>query len=166
MAAQHRHTRAGAAPEARREREVDVAAHTHSHAPSGSDAAARQALTRALILTGAFALVEAAGGWLAGSLALLSDAGHMFTDTAALGLALFAQWIARRPPSRRASYGYARAEVLAAFIVGNASGDEVVAAAKRELASFKVPRRVEVVDELPRTGTGKVVKRELIQALE
>ena len=116
MAAQHRHPRAGAAPEARREREVDVAAHTHSHAPSGSDAAARQALTRALILTGAFALVEAAGGWLAGSLALLSDAGHMFTDTAALGLALFAQWIARRPPSRRASYGYARAEVLAAFI--------------------------------------------------
>src|SRR5438034_9595660 len=116
MAAQHRHPRPGAAPEARREREVGVAAHTHSHAPSGSDAAARQALTRALILTGAFALVEAAGGWLAGSLALLSDAGHMLTDTAALGLALFAQWIARRPPSHRATYGYARAEVLAAFI--------------------------------------------------
>ena len=114
MAAEHRHSRAGAAPEARREREVDVVAHTHS--PLGSDASARQALTRALILTGAFALVEAAGGWLAGSLALLSDAGHMLTDTAALGLALFAQWIARRPPSRRASYGYARAEVLAAFI--------------------------------------------------
>src|SRR5207244_7005630 len=116
MAAQHRHSRAGAASEARREREVDVVAHTHSHSPSGSDASARQALTRALILTGTFALVEAAGGWLAGSLALLSDAGHLFTDTAALGLALFAQWIARRPPSRRASYGYARAEVLAAFI--------------------------------------------------
>jgi cobalt-zinc-cadmium efflux system protein len=116
MAAHHRHSRAGAAPDARREREVDVVAHTHSHTPSGSDASARQALSRALILTGAFALVEALGGWLAGSLALLSDAGHMFTDTAAIGLALFAQWIARRPPSRRASYGYARAEVLAAFI--------------------------------------------------
>ena len=54
--------------------------------------------------------------WLAGSLALLSDAGHMVTDAASLGLALFAQRIAARPPSERASYGYARAEVLAAFV--------------------------------------------------
>ena len=73
-------------------------------------------LARALALTGGFAIVEAVGGWLAGSLALLSDAGHMATDAAALGLALFAQWVARRPPSPRASYGYARAEVLAAFV--------------------------------------------------
>ena len=56
-----------------------------------------------------------AGGWWAGSLALLSDAGHMVTDVAALAIALFAQHLAERPPSRRASYGYARAEVLAAF---------------------------------------------------
>ena len=87
--------------------------HTHVHARDGSTV---RALTWALILTSAFALVEAAGGWLAGSLALLSDAGHMVTDAAALGLALFAQWVARRPPSARASYGYARAEVLAAFV--------------------------------------------------
>jgi cobalt-zinc-cadmium efflux system protein len=73
-------------------------------------------LAAALALTGGFAIVEAVGGWLAGSLALLSDAGHMATDAAALGLALFAQWVARRPPSPRASYGYARAEVLAAFV--------------------------------------------------
>ena len=85
----------------------------HSHAPA---AASVRALAAALALTAAFALVEAIGGWLAGSLALVSDAGHMVTDAAALGLALFAQWIARRPPSARASYGYARAEVLAAFI--------------------------------------------------
>lgn len=78
--------------------------------------AAWRALAWALALTGGFAFVEAAGGWLAGSLALLSDAGHMATDAAALGLALFAQWVARRPPSSRASYGYARAEVLAAFV--------------------------------------------------
>ena len=74
------------------------------------------ALRIALALTVIFAVIEAAGGWLAGSLALISDAGHMATDAAALGLALFAQWVARRPPSRRASYGYARAEVLAAFV--------------------------------------------------
>ena len=73
-------------------------------------------LTGALALTGGYAIVEAIGGWLAGSLALLSDAGHMATDAAALGLALFAQWVAKRPPSPRASYGYARAEVLAAFV--------------------------------------------------
>jgi len=70
----------------------------------------------ALVLTASFAVIEAVGGWWAGSLALLSDAGHMVTDVAALAIALFAQHLAERPPSRRASYGYARAEVLAAFI--------------------------------------------------
>jgi len=88
-------------------------AHPHVHAGDGSTV---QALAWALVLTGAFALIEAIGGWFAGSLALLSDAGHMVTDAAALGLALFAHWVARRPPSARASYGYARAEVLAAFV--------------------------------------------------
>jgi cobalt-zinc-cadmium efflux system protein len=75
-----------------------------------------RALTSALVLTATFAVVEAIGGWLAGSLALLSDAGHMGADAASLGLALLAHWIAQRPPSHRASYGYARAEVLAAFV--------------------------------------------------
>ncbi len=97
-------------------------AHHHSPArPRGDTATSaaareRRALRLAVALTGGFALVEAGGGWLAGSLALLSDAGHMVTDAAALGIALFAQHVARRPPSRRASYGYARAEVLAAFV--------------------------------------------------
>jgi cobalt-zinc-cadmium efflux system protein len=73
-------------------------------------------MTWALSLTAAFAVVEAVGGWWSGSLALLSDAGHMITDAVALGLALFAQTIARRPPSERNSFGYARAEVLGAFV--------------------------------------------------
>jgi len=98
--------------------------HGHLHAHDGDasehglpvDAMTLRGLTGALFLTGGYAIVEALGGWLAGSLALLSDAGHMATDAAALGLALFAQWVARRPPSPRASYGYARAEVLAAFV--------------------------------------------------
>ena len=63
-----------------------------------------------------FAVVEAVGGWLAGSLALISDAGHMVTDAASFVVALIAAAVARRPPSQRASYGYARAEVLAAFV--------------------------------------------------
>jgi cobalt-zinc-cadmium efflux system protein len=113
MAAQHRHSRAASSTRRGHEHARHDPAHTHHAA---ADSPARQALSRALLLTAGFALVEAAGGWFAGSLALLSDAGHMFTDAAALGLALFAQWIAQRPPSHRASYGYARAEVLAAFI--------------------------------------------------
>ncbi len=93
----------------------DHAAHAH-RAPAADAAGARRALIIALTLTAGFAAVEAVGGWIAGSLALLSDAGHMATDAAALGLALFADAIARRPPSKRASYGYGRAEVLAAFV--------------------------------------------------
>ncbi|MFO1397334.1 MAG: cation diffusion facilitator family transporter [Burkholderiales bacterium] len=95
----------------------DHAAHGHAHGPHVHGAGGnRRALAIALALTVGFAVVEAIGGWLSGSLALLSDAGHMVTDGAALGLALFADAIARRPPSRHATYGYGRAEVLAAFV--------------------------------------------------
>lgn len=72
----------------------------------------------ALIFTFGFALVEAFGGWWSGSLALLSDAGHMVTDSFSLGLAVFAAWIARRPPSARHTYGFVRAEIIAALING------------------------------------------------
>lgn len=57
-------------------------------------------------------------------------------------------------------------EVLAAFVVGSVSGDEVISNCKEELASYKVPKRIEVMDELPRTSTGKVLKRELIAKLD
>lgn len=103
-------------------REKTMHAHRHpASKPAGEqtkNAAARErrALRIAVVLTIGFAIVEAAGGWLAGSLALLADAGHMVTDAAALGIALAAQHVARLPPSHRASYGYARAEVIAAFI--------------------------------------------------
>src|SRR5829696_316100 len=92
--------------------------HAHDHDEPGHThrGGTRGALAIALTLTAGFAVVEAVGGWMAGSLALLSDAGHMITDAAALGLALFADAVARRPPSKRASYGYGRAEVLAAFV--------------------------------------------------
>jgi cobalt-zinc-cadmium efflux system protein len=60
-------------------------------------------------------LAEAVGGLLANSLALLADAGHMLSDVAALGLGLFATWIARRPATPRRTYGYYRAEILAAL---------------------------------------------------
>ena len=78
--------------------------------------ATRRVLWWAVALTAAFAVVEAAGGWLAGSLALISDAGHMVTDAASFVVALIAATVTARPPSQRASYGYARAEVIAAFV--------------------------------------------------
>jgi cobalt-zinc-cadmium efflux system protein len=72
----------------------------------------------ALILTGAFMVVEAAGGFLSGSLALLADAGHMLTDTASLALAWLAFRVAKRPGGENHTYGLVRAEVLAAFVNG------------------------------------------------
>lgn len=75
--------------------------HDHSHAYGGTVTTAPYRLLTSLLLTWAFALVEAVAGWRGGSLALLADAGHMVTDGAALGLALNANWIAARPPSAR-----------------------------------------------------------------
>jgi len=84
-------------------------------------------LRRAALLTIGFALVEALGGWWTGSLALLSDAGHMLTDGAALVLGALAGWMARRPPSQRHSYGLGRVEVFAALV--NAATMVAIAAA-------------------------------------
>src|SRR5207342_196275 len=89
----------------------DHGAHAHGGLSAANGPVVRRALMQALLLTAGFAVVEAIGGWMAGSLALLSDAGHMVTDAASLGLALFADTVAHRPPSKRASYGYGRAEV-------------------------------------------------------
>lgn len=69
----------------------------------------------ALGLTAMFCVVEAVGGWWTNSLALLSDAVHMLTDVAALGIGLFALWVAARPPSANKTFGYHRAEILAAL---------------------------------------------------
>lgn len=69
-------------------------------------------------LTAGFMVVEAIGGYLSGSLALLADAGHMLTDVGALGLTLFTAWIARRPASLNKTYGYLRWEIIAALVNG------------------------------------------------
>jgi cobalt-zinc-cadmium efflux system protein len=69
-------------------------------------------------LTLAYACAEIAGGIASNSLALLADAGHMVTDALALGLAVLATWFASRPPDRGRTYGYQRAEILAALANG------------------------------------------------
>jgi cobalt-zinc-cadmium efflux system protein len=84
--------------------------HDHHHAGS------RRALAAALALSAAVLVVEVAGALWTGSLALAADAGHMFADVGGLGLALFASWIAARPPTPAKTYGYHRVEILAALV--------------------------------------------------
>lgn len=89
--------------------------HGSGHRHGGTRA---QSLLIALAVTLAYAAIEFAGGLAFGSLALMSDAGHMLSDAGALGLAAFAAWLGARPAGRRHSYGFARAEVVAAFVNG------------------------------------------------
>jgi cobalt-zinc-cadmium efflux system protein len=88
----------------------------HGHARATAASRSRPVLALTLALTCAFLVVELAGALWTNSLALLADAGHMLTDAGALGLALFATWIAARPPTPAKTYGYYRAEILAALV--------------------------------------------------
>ncbi|MDT0117763.1 cation diffusion facilitator family transporter [Microbacterium sp. PRF11] len=92
----------------------------HDHAPAGGirDASNRRLLATALALTATVMVVQIVGAVLSGSLALLADAAHMFTDTAALVVALVATAIAARPADDRRTFGYQRAEVLGALANG------------------------------------------------
>ena len=100
---------------------MNAHAHTHDHGHAhglplshGARAQNRVRLAWTLALTLVYMFAEIVGGYLSGSLALLADAGHMFSDAAALALSFFAIWIAARPPTPQLSYGYYRAEILAA----------------------------------------------------
>jgi cobalt-zinc-cadmium efflux system protein len=93
--------------------------HPHTHDHGGRRANSRQ-LTMVLGLVLVYLVAEVVGGILTNSLALLADAGHMLSDAAALGLSLFAMWVARRPANSRHSYGFYRAEILAALVNGAA----------------------------------------------
>jgi cobalt-zinc-cadmium efflux system protein len=92
--------------------------HGHAHGAHDHRGASRRALAIVLALTVAFTVVEVVGGLLTGSLAVLADAGHMLSDTFAIGLALVALTLAARPSTPRRSFGFQRAEILAAFVNG------------------------------------------------
>jgi cobalt-zinc-cadmium efflux system protein len=83
--------------------------HQHEHAKGD-----RRLLALALVVLALFMVAEVVLGILASSLALIADAGHMLTDASALGLALFAAWAAALPARGRWTFGFARAEILAA----------------------------------------------------
>jgi cobalt-zinc-cadmium efflux system protein len=89
--------------------------HDHPH-PLASGTQTQRRLILALEINVLFLFVEAIGGWYTNSLALISDAGHMLTDVAALALALVAHWLAARPATTTRTFGYRRAEILAAFL--------------------------------------------------
>ena len=103
---------------------MNATSHLHAHLKGDAKYKHQRAdrslsiLAWAVGLTLVFACVEVVAGFMANSLALIADAGHMVTDAASLALALFAQLIAKRPPSSRYSFGFGRAEALAAFING------------------------------------------------
>lgn len=87
--------------------------HDHGASPVGR-------LAWVLGLTLVYACAELAGGYISNSLALMADSGHMFTDALALALALAAAWFAKLPPDRSRTYGYQRAEILAALVNASA----------------------------------------------
>jgi len=89
--------------------------HDHEHDVRAGSA---RALGLALALTAGYTVVEVVAGVLTGSLALLADAAHMLSDNVSIALALFAVWLARRPSTPERTYGYKRAEVLAALVNG------------------------------------------------
>lgn len=92
--------------------------HSHAHGPHTHGLGNEKRVMFAMWLTGGFMVIEAVGGVISGSLALIADAGHMLTDTGALFLAFIATRLAKRPADGARSYGYARAEILAAFTNG------------------------------------------------
>lgn len=101
--------------------------HGHGHHGHGPALACRDPVTSAenrrrllitLLLTVGYMILELTGGYLAGSLALLADAGHMLSDAASLALSFFALWIAQRPATAARTFGYHRMEILAALFNG------------------------------------------------
>lgn len=113
--------------------------HGHSHA--SKDTPTRR-LSIALALTASFMLVEVGAGWWTHSLALLSDAGHMLTDAGALVIALLAQRIATRRRTGQATFGYRRAEVLAALANGLVLGVSAILIFVEGLRRLTAPAEV------------------------
>jgi cobalt-zinc-cadmium efflux system protein len=92
--------------------------HHHDHDDGHGHALNERSVGMAALLTGSFMLAEVIGGVVAGSLALLADAGHMLTDFASLGLAWLGFRLTRRPADWRRTYGFDRFSVLVAFVNG------------------------------------------------
>ena len=135
--------------------------HTHhSHDHSGG-----RALQRALLLTLSFAGVEFVVGWWGGSLALMADAGHMLTDSTALGLAAIAAWIATRPADQHHSWGHGRAEIIAAIFNGAAMLGLVAVIVYNAIDRFQNPVEVRGAAVLIVAALGLIINLAVLKVL-
>ena len=101
--------------------------------------------------------VEAVGGWLANSLTLIADAGHMFLDAGALGFAWYAAHISHRSGNQTLSYGYHRAQVLAAFVNGLTLAALVLFILWEAISRFQNPEPMDALPALSIAITGLIV---------
>ena len=134
------------------DRQDDAHDHAHHHHHHLADASARK-LAITLAMTAGFCCVEALAGWAFHSLALLADAGHMLSDSAALLLAWIAQRVARRERTRHRTFGYRRAEVLAAFVNGVALGGASIVIVVEAVRRWRDPPMI--------SGTGVLITASL-----
>jgi len=130
---------------------------SHRHAP-------QRLLFWALLLTASFMVVEIAAGVLTGSLALLADAGHMLADAGALGLALVAQHWASKARTDRSTFGFRRAEVLAAFVNGIAISVASLLIAKEAVERWMAPVQINGTGMLL-TAVGGLLVNGIVAAL-
>ncbi len=132
-----------------REPRVGVLMTGHSHGvDSAGGAQHRRRLTAVLVVTGAVMVVEVVAALVSGSLALAADAGHMFTDVAAIGIALTAMTIAERRTTSRSTFGLYRLEIFAAAV------NAVILLA---VAAFVVWTAVRRLDDPPEVGSGLMI---------
>lgn len=124
--------------------------HAHDHDHDGGAGGAghyrelgRKRLIFVFLLTFAFMVIELVGGWLANSLALMADAGHMLSDVAAIGLTMFALWFSGRPATPAKTYGYLRIEILAALANGVALVVIALAIIWQAYQRFRAPQPVD-----------------------
>jgi cobalt-zinc-cadmium efflux system protein len=115
--------------------------HHHHETPAQAERSTR-ALRAALALTLAVLVAEVVGGWISNSIALLADAGHVLTDSAALALSLFVVWFSRQPVTPEKTYGYLRWEIIAALLNGTTLLGISVWIVIEALARFRAPEPV------------------------
>jgi cobalt-zinc-cadmium efflux system protein len=137
----------------------------HLHAHNHDDAATGRRLQFSLWITAAFIVIELAAGIKAHSLALLSDAGHNFTDTLALGLAWAAFRWQQKPPDESRTYGYHRAGVLAAFVNALTLVALSVWIFVESYHRFLQPREVEETIMIVVAGAGLITNLAVMKAL-
>jgi cobalt-zinc-cadmium efflux system protein len=132
-------------------------AHDHAHAHEHFRELGSRRLRIVLALAATFMVVEFVGGYLANSLALMADAGHMLSDVAAISLSLFAIWFARRPATPARSFGYLRLEILAALINGVVLGTIAIVIYWHAWHRLRAPEPVEGVLMLVVASLGLIV---------